>query len=307
MKKATIEELQKRLDENNPHNSIILNYDDVNHPLIKCGECGEIFSTTFNTLLRNKYKVCPSCARKLQKTKLTDISIVEKECIDHGFKPLFNSFNGVHSCLLVEDEDGYIGELSLVSIRKGSKISRFAKYNKYALINLRKYCNDSYYDCYIPEQDYLGWDFPIKVICSCGEEYTTTVTHLVNDNQTQCVNCSGSKSNNEKTIENWLSGKNIEYINQYIFKDCKSIKSLPFDFYLPEYNCCIEVDGEGHFRPTRFNGIDKERAEKLFLQTKERDKIKEDYCYNNNIDLLRIKYEDINNGEYDKILSFNFH
>ena len=41
---------------------------------------------------------------------------------------------------------------------------------------------------------------------------------------------------------------NINYIREKRFKDCKNIKPLPFDFYLPEKNICIEYDGEHHFK-----------------------------------------------------------
>lgn len=44
----------------------------------------------------------------------------------------------------------------------------------------------------------------------------------------------------EEIISNILNGINIEFIREYKFKDCKNIKNLSFDFYLPKYNCCIE-------------------------------------------------------------------
>ena len=42
-----------------------------------------------------------------------------------------------------------------------------------------------------------------------------------------------------------------------------------------------------------------------FLLTQQNDKIKNEYCKRKNIPLLRISYNDINNGDYkDKILQF---
>lgn len=57
---------------------------------------------------------------------------------------------------------------------------------------------------------------------------------------------------------------------------------MPFDFYLPEYNCCIEYDGEFHYKITTLNNDLK--SQKLH------DKIKSDYCKLNNIKLVRIPY-----------------
>ena len=67
---------------------------------------------------------------------------------------------------------------------------------------------------------------------------------------------------------------------------------MPFDFYIKKYNLLIEVDGEGHYEPIRFNGCSKKVAEKNFKDTKKRDKIKDEYCIDNNIPLLRISYKE---------------
>ena len=72
---------------------------------------------------------------------------------------------------------------------------------------------------------------------------------------------------------------------------------LKFDLYLPEYNLCIEYDGEQHFEPVRFAGCSIENATQAFENTKINDQIKNEYCKNNNISLLRIPYWDFKNIE----------
>ena len=62
---------------------------------------------------------------------------------------------------------------------------------------------------------------------------------------------------------------------------------MPFDFYLPDYNICIEYDGEEHFQPVEFFG-----GEEKFQRRIENDEIKNNYCKNNNIKLIRIPYFD---------------
>ena len=69
---------------------------------------------------------------------------------------------------------------------------------------------------------------------------------------------------------------------------CK--KELPFDFYLPDYNVCIEYDGIQHFEPVDFGGKGQEWACQQFESLKLRDDIKNAYCAANNIPLCRIKY-----------------
>jgi hypothetical protein len=58
---------------------------------------------------------------------------------------------------------------------------------------------------------------------------------------------------------------------------------------------CIEYDGEEHFRYVEIWG-----GEEEFENIKIRDQIKNEYCKNNNIRLIRIKYND----SIDNKLSF---
>jgi len=93
----------------------------------------------------------------------------------------------------------------------------------------------------------------------------------------------------EKKIIKVLENENIDYIHQYKFEDCININKLIFDFYLPKLNTCIEFDGKQHFEPIDFFG-----GQESFDKLKVRDKIKNDYCFNKNIKMIRISYEDIN-------------
>ena len=107
---------------------------------------------------------------------------------------------------------------------------------------------------------------------------------------TGCPKCSESKG--EKSIRIWLEKNNIDYIHQHKYEDCKDIYPLPFDFYLPKYNTLIEYDGEQHFRPIEHFG-----GQEYFEYIQKHDAIKNEYCKNNGISLLRIPYYKYNNIE----------
>ena len=77
--------------------------------------------------------------------------------------------------------------------------------------------------------------------------------------------------------------------NKKRFKDCKDIKTLPFDFYLPYYNICIEFDGWQHYNMTKHDTSEK------FEIRKKHDIIKDEYCKNNNMYLIRIPYWEYKN------------
>lgn len=97
------------------------------------------------------------------------------------------------------------------------------------------------------------------------------------------------ESEGEKRISGYLTSKNIKFIKQHSFPGCEYERPLKFDFYLPELNLCIEYDGEQHFEPVEvFGGME------AFIKTQTRDKIKNDYCLKNKINLLRIPYYTLN-------------
>lgn len=134
--------------------------------------------------------------------------------------------------------------------------------------------------------EYKGMSYDITVRCKkCGYTYTLNAQSL-KTNGTRCKKCSYTYKGEDEIIK-ILENLNCEYIHQHKFENCKDIRPLPFDFYLQKYNLCIEYDGQQHFEH-RF-GLEN------FIQTQKHDKIKNKYCEDNNIDLLRIPYWEFNN------------
>ena len=84
----------------------------------------------------------------------------------------------------------------------------------------------------------------------------------------------------------YLAKHNILFKRQYRFNECKNIFQLPFDFYLQNYNTCIEYDGEQHYYPIDYFG-----GEEGLTKRQQNDEIKNNFCKENNIGLLRIKYD----------------
>ena len=136
-----------------------------------------------------------------------------------------------------------------------------------------------------------------KVIIICpihGEFKQTPHNHL---HGTGCPKCNSSKG--EIKIEKFLIKNNINYITQKTFNDCIGKKrKLPFDFYLPEKNLIIEFDGKQHYKQVNFFGCSDKDAKKSYLNLKETDKIKNEYCKKNNIKLIRISFKEKNIDEF---------
>ena len=106
------------------------------------------------------------------------------------------------------------------------------------------------------------------------------------------LGCQKIISTGEHLIEKFLIENNYHYKFQKKFNDCKNIKQLPFDFYLPDYNILIEYDGEHHYKAISIHG-----GEEAFRKRIYNDDIKNNYCSNNNIKLIRIPYWDLLNIE----------
>jgi hypothetical protein len=134
--------------------------------------------------------------------------------------------------------------------------------------------------------DYINTKTKVKILCpKHGEFNQLTNNHILGQG---CPICKESKG--EKVVRNYLISNNLKFIKQKYFNDCKDIRPLPFDFYLPDYNVCIEYDGIQHFKPIDIFG-----GEKGFNRVKKTDLIKTNYCLNNDIRLIRVNYnEDVN-------------
>lgn len=101
----------------------------------------------------------------------------------------------------------------------------------------------------------------------------------------RCPHCNESKG--EKQIVEILEKSKIKFIRQYKFDGCKHKYRLRFDFFLPDFNSCIEFDGKQHFIAIdKFGGTESLKYIQLI------DSIKTNYCKSNNINLLRISYKE---------------
>lgn len=159
-------------------------------------------------------------------------------------------------------------------IERANKIHNF-KYD-YSLIN------------------YINMNKKIKIICKQHGVFEQIAGgHLRGQ---ECPFCKSSKG--EKIISEFLLSNNILYTPQYSFYECRYKNPLEFDFYIHKYNIIIEYDGIQHFKPIEFFG-----GEKAFQDRILKDKIKNEYCLNNNIHLIRISYKDNITEELNKIFN----
>jgi hypothetical protein len=130
--------------------------------------------------------------------------------------------------------------------------------------------------------EYVNAHTKVKIGCAeHGFFEQTPHNHLIGH---ECAKCQISKG--EKYIEGWLKSHDVTYNREHRFDDCRNVLPLPFDFHIPDMNLLIEFDGRQHFEPVDFFG-----GLRSFVQCQINDTIKNNYAANNNIPLIRIKYD----------------
>lgn len=135
----------------------------------------------------------------------------------------------------------------------------------------------------------------------CGKSFFTKPTSFL-ANKKRCPYC--RETIGETKIRHILERKDIKFIQQYTFDDCRNKRPLRFDFAVFDENnliCVIEFDGLQHDKKIDYFG-----GEVGFEYTKKNDEIKNKYCIKNKIPLFRITYDQLNNLDnlLNNILSY---
>lgn len=129
----------------------------------------------------------------------------------------------------------------------------------------------------------------------CGTTWIVRPSGFLYD-ETRCPKCSKKTSRGEKAIGEFLESAGVDFKFQKIFKECKNVAPLPFDFAVykdGELAMLIEYDGIQHFKPVDFFGGDLGFERRMV-----NDGIKNGFCANKNIELLRIPYWEHENIDY---------
>lgn len=145
-------------------------------------------------------------------------------------------------------------------------------------------------DKYVVVSEYIKSDKHVQVYCNkCKNIFSIKASHLTSGHG--CGVC--TKSKGEEQIKIILNKLGCKYIREFRFDDCRGVKkTLPFDFYMEEFNLCIEFQGIQHFEPVEMFG-----GQPQFETQQFNDNCKRKYCKDKNIYLLEIPYWDQKNIE----------
>jgi hypothetical protein len=267
---------------------------------LECNIDGYIWETNYNKFI-NQNTGCHKCYNQHKKDTNEIKNILEtinKKCMDQNYeliKICDNKMTSKTKIILRCKKDDYSWNTTLNHfINRDQCCSRCIGRNK----TTQEVINEIEIKCSSKNYTFLGFNdyyknnkSKFKLKCIYNHTWETYYSNFINNNRC-CPTCSESRG--EKIINDILNARNIEYIREAKFDNCIYKRQLRFDFYLPKFNTCIEFDGIQHFEPVkRFGG------EYYLSEIIKKDYIKNKYCEDNNIKLIRIKY----NQNTDDIIS----
>ena len=241
---------------------------------------------------------CKHCKpERLRKTLSKNLNEVEKIFNEYGYTiDNLDDFKNVDTCIACTDKEGfkYYTNISSLKAHNGSA-SKYKKANPYAMYNIKLFCS-----LFRPEYEFISEEYK-----GIKEEYKWRYNGKFDDenNHNREFVCTADAfihgmakhpdvlmSSLEQECQRLLNLYDLSHETQKTFEGCKYKNLLRFDFYIPKYNICIEMDGLQHDVPIDyFGGI------KYLKETKKRDGIKNDYCKEHGINLIRIKQIELTN------------
>lgn len=207
-------------------------------------------------------------------------------------------FISTHQRFAVKDKLGFIYMVTMHNVVAGRTKFSLWRNNPYALHNIHLYCKIFRPDYEFLDDEYKGnnkmhrWKYiGDQLEDNVSREFDLKFGHFVNNNGGHPML---SKSKLEAKCHHILDKYNIKYKTQKTFEGCKDKILLRFDFYIiiNDREYCIETDGNQHDIPIpQFGGFE------YLKDIQRKDNIKNKYCKNNNIKLIRIKEKDFKNME----------
>lgn len=293
--KYSLQNLQKYLKDTGATCEVISTEYDYNNIQLKC-ECGNIYNVVMNNLLYKEQYTCPKCGikrRAAAHAKTDYLDTFEK----NGLK-IIGEYISVKNYVLCETKEGYKVRTSEFTLRNQGFPLLFHTSNPYTLNNIKLWMKLNDLPCTLIAKEYENAKARMDFRCECGEIYQNTFDILQRGIGLRCPKCARKMSSLERKTKEWLDQNNIAYIHQFRFDDCRDINPLPFDFYLPDFNLCIECQGQQHY-------IDDHYFSRDLNYVKRHDEIKKNYCISHNIKYLDIKYILYRTDTYKRILSEN--
>lgn len=308
------DDLPKYFEENGINFVKIISGNTIGNSIVEiiCPECDLPYSAKTKSIKRGSKRICENCMKKLvlKRSKLNFNKLKTRmEELDY---------------ILVSKEDEYENENSDIYFYCKKHIEEGIMSSKWGTLRKSGGCSFCRWEKVNDAKQQTPEGYLKEFNKKCGHilellsDYKTSTTKIkVKDNRCgtilmmlpwnalnldfYCPRCGGSRMENRVSLILEDLGK-TNY-PQHSFEDCVNISKLRFDFVVykdeteQEIETLIEVQGPQHERPVSFGQRDEEKMMEAFYVGLERDKIKKQYCKDNNIRLLELWYYDYKDFE----------
>ena len=306
--KLTQDDFIKRIEANYGTEYEVLTPYTKAHEKVKVRHsiCGYKWEVDPWSLLRKQIKQCPKCSNKWKR----DTDSFKKEVAElyNGEYEVIGEY--VSTNILIHMKHTICGHEFMrtpCAFKQGVRcpICRRPNYNE-TTATFSSRLLEKHGGKYTMLTEYKNAKSLISVRCNkCHQVWDCTPDNLMRGHG--CPHYVTSRG--EASIERWLIANGLKYKPQYSNRECRDKRALRFDFaiFLPGSDTpalLIEYDGVQHFRATRFcSDMTNTECEKNLSDVKRKDEIKENFCKEKRIPLLRIHYKDFD--KIDKILEDN--
>ena len=288
-RKKTKEEWQ--LESDKKHNNEFEIIGDVTNAITKVDilhkKCGKILNMTPHNHLS---RYCKYCSNKYKRSK-EEWQVLSDKIHNKQFIILDEPKNTKDNIRIKHKKCGNIINMTLnnhISHKNGCKqcSKQALKSHDYWVNKCKEIWGDDF-----KILDYIdNINSKVRVKHTICNNIVIKNMHNLIHNKRGCEICS-KKAYGELYVKNYFDENNIKYEEQKTLKELinpKTNRRLKIDFYLPEYNTYIELDGVQHYKAIEHWGGEKAYKEQMY-----RDNIKNQF--------LGDKLIRINNKEITKI------
>jgi hypothetical protein len=283
MKKHTLEYIKNYIE--NKGYILHSDYSDYKNSYSKLIlECSykHVYKISFSNFKKRKCPVCNPKSLPFNHVKSTI------EAVD-GYKLLSTIYINARTKLEIECNKGHIYNTTIQHFKEGSRCIKC----QYVIVGIKQRHSYEYIKDFIEEigykllsKDYINSKTKLEIQCDNNHTYQSKFTHF--NAGSRCPHCNTYHSEN-------LTRKLFEEIFNQPFpktrpKDLKNPKtnySLELDGYNDNLKIAFEYQGEQHYQLIPFF----HKSQQDFQDQQYRDKLTQDYCLANNINLLIIPYQ----------------
>lgn len=262
---------------------------------LKC-KCGNIFWRTLNDFKSGNQRQCNECVGYTEWNK----ELIIKHISKYPDLELLNKDDDLvyESELVLKCECGEMYKTTFKRFKKNKYKCCYDCMIKKRALNIRNSYDEvkknieSIEGYKLLSKVYVNYRKRLKIQCPENHIFHMSYKNFYYEN-CRCLVCSETKG--EKKVREYLLTNEYKFEQQFTFEDLKGIggNSLRFDFAVfdkfKELKCLIEYDGEFHFKKL----FDNDGFENLQMH----DEMKNNYCRNKNIKLIRIPFWKFNDIE----------